>query len=670
MSVNVESLHQEKIYFPIFCGALWVASLTGFITYWYPTDSIWQQWTYLFHLFVGLVLFFIFIIYLYHHLKRSLRLRKITISMVGLVTGGFFLIFSLTGLYIGILGQRESERWIINTHILSSIAALFFLFIHILGYFLFKNRNKRTRVVTSSTIETHRIFQVTLFSTLASCLIILILSFVYSVLPSVYQDDSVIKPYEYTYGKHPFRPSETETSTGSFLDEKRVGGSEKCGSCHQQITRQWEDSIHAQAASDPTYQTNIKLLAQKKGMASTRYCEGCHAPTALLSGVLSKGGSLETKGHLFEGVGCMGCHGIDKVEHTKGVGSYHFKPAKDYLFAHQDNIFLTKIHNLLIQVQPRLHRMEMSRAVLSDPKLCATCHSQFMDKNLNNWGWIQMMDDYTAWLKSPFSQQSDKTFANAKPTRCQDCHFPLILGEDPSANKQGKIISHRSLGANTAIPYIMGRKIQLNKTIKFLQKNKINITIEKPNRINAIQNKKSVNSNHIPNSETISYFYLGEDINLQISVTNTQVGHNFPGGSIDINQAWVHLTVVDSHNKPIYESGGLEKDNTVDPKAHFYRSVLIDRYGKTVWKHDLFNQVGDSYKKIIPAGETDVINYNFTLPSWVKPPIIVTATVRYRKFNQRYAEWALKSSAVKLPIVDMATDSISIPVKINNLNSK
>ncbi|MCK5898901.1 MAG: hypothetical protein KAG06_07505, partial [Methylococcales bacterium] len=442
----------------------------------------------------------------------------------------------------------------------------------------------------------------------------------------------------------------------------------KCGSCHAQITQQWEDSIHSQAASDLAYQTNIKLLAEKKGMASTRYCEGCHAPTALLSGMLSKGGSLETMGHLYEGVSCMSCHGIDKVEHTKGVGSYRFKPAQNYLFAHQDNTFLTKLHNLLIRIQPRLHRSEMRHSVLSDPKLCATCHSQFMDKNLNNWGWIQMMDDYTAWLKSPFSQQLEPTFSNGNQKRCQDCHFPLILGEDPSANKQGKIISHRSLGANTAIPYITGRKIQLNETIKFLQKNKINITIEKPNRINAIQNKKSVNSSHTAHDETISYFYLGEAINLQVSVTNTQVGHNFPGGSIDINQAWIHLTVVDSHNQPIYESGGLEKDNMVDPKAHFYRSVLIDRYGKTVWKHDLFNQVGDSYKKIIPAGETDVVNYNFTLPSWVKPPIIVTATVRYRKFNQRYSQWALKSS-IKLPIVDMATDSISIPVKINSLNS-
>jgi len=664
MSSRSYLLKQEKIIFPLSCATFFIVTISGFITYLYPTESIWQQLTYLLHLFVGIVFSFTLSLFIFYHFRRGIGTRRPGSSILGILTAVAFIMAALTGMHIAVIGQLESMRWIIDTHILSSTLLIIFLTLHIvLHVFILKKENKPHTPLFPS-IKTKLTYQYSLIGISICSLLIGVLSFSYNKLPELYNNSSIIKPYQLTYGQDPFSPSETKTATGQFVDERLIGNSDHCGTCHQQITQQWEQSIHAQAASDPSYQRNIELLAEKKGMPATRYCEGCHAPVPLLSGVLTAGGTLQTHGHMLEGVSCMSCHGIDSIEHTKGVGSYKFRASQEYIFANRENPLLTKIHNLLIKIQPRLHRQEMSRPSLSKPEMCATCHTQFMEKNINQWGWVKMMDEYSAWLKSPFSQQSEQTFSHSNATRCQDCHFPLVKGTDPSANQAGKFVSHRSLGANTAIPYITNNHEQLELTKQFLQQSKVRLSLEIPNRKQALRSSKSVDPNLVELKETPGYFYLGENLNFSVVVSNVLVGHDFPGGSTDINEVWLHVIARDTSNRLVFESGQLDDKLTVDPKAHFYRSIPIDRHGKAVWRHDLFNMVGDSYKKTIPSGQSDIVKYHFKIPSWVKPPVIINATLKYRKFNQRYAEWVFKTPGISLPIVNMATKSISIPIRI------
>lgn len=664
MSARSYLLKQEQVIFPLSCATFLIVTLSGFITYLYPTESIWQQLTYLIHLFVGIILIFSLSLFIFYHFRRGLSTRRSGSSALGILTALSFVAVSFTGLHIAIIGQLEFMRWVIEYHIFSSIALIALIILHItLHVFILKKENKPNTPLFPS-VNTQSLYKTVIVITLSSVFFVLLLTVLYKSIPTLYSSSSVITPYQLTYGDSPFSPSETKTSSGTFVDEKLIGNSDHCGTCHEEITQQWEQSMHAQAASDPSYQRNIELLAEKKGMAATRYCEGCHAPVPLLSGVLSEGGTLQTHGHMYEGISCMGCHGIDNIEHTKGVGSYKFRPAQEYLFANRENPFLTKIHNLLIQIQPRLHRQEMARPPLSKPEMCATCHTQFMDKNINQWGWVKMMDEYSAWLKSPFSQQSAQTFSHSNATRCQDCHFPLEKGSDPSANHAGKIVSHRSLGANTAIPYVTNNLKQLELTKQFLQQSKVRLSIEIPNPKQALRSSKSVDPSLVALKETPGYFYLNEDLSFSIIASNLMVGHDFPGGSTDINEVWIHVIARDSSNRLIFESGKLDNQLFVDPKAHFYRSIPIDRHGKAVWRHDLFNMVGDSYKKTIPSGQSDIVKYHFKIPSWVKPPVIINASLRYRKFNQKYAEWVFKTPEITLPIVNMATQSISIPIRI------
>lgn len=120
----------------------------------------------------------------------------------------------------------------------------------------------------------------------------------------------------------------------------------------------------------------------------------------------------------------------------------------------------------------------------------------------------------------------------------------------------------------------------------------------------------------------------------------------------------------DGQGRKIYESGYLDQDNNVEDTAYFYKSIPIDRTGNAVWRHDLVNMIGDSFKRVIPPGATDVTHYTFKVPDDAKGPLTVTVGLNYRKLNNRYARWALKDDKAALPVVEMASTALLLPIKI------
>jgi hypothetical protein len=286
-----------------------------------------------------------------------------------------------------------------------------------------------------------------------------------------------------------------------------------------------------------------------------------------------------------------------------------------------------------------------------------------MEKVMNDWGWVKMQDDYSAWLRSPFSGQSNHTFAQGTPQRCQDCHLPLVAGDDPSADSSGQRRSHRFPGANTAVPHFDGDLEQVEYQTRFLQSNRITVTIDRPTRDQAVRSAKPVQRAITDVTEPPGYFYLRDEVTINTVLSNVGVGHDFPGGTADVNEVWVHFVVTDGQNQVVYESGAVGADGTVDEDAYFYRSLPVDKEGKLVWRHDLFRMVGDTFKNVIEPGGADVVTYRFTVPAWAKDPLNVSAVVRYRKLNIRYARWAFEDDKLVLPIVDVASHSLRIPLR-------
>lgn len=666
MSSLSSPLERESLQGCILWIALIACSVTGYITYLNPNHSTWLQWNLVFHLLAGLVLSLISITYLIAHFKRTKGFRRISLLLSGIISALLVLGFVMSAAWIIFVGSRESEAWVLNFHIVSASLFLVFVTFHIILHVALLPLKRRAQNEPKvPTIQKSSLVTIVL-ANLAIAVGVLGISYVYEYLQEPYSDQPVVSNYEYSYGSHRFRPSQTETTNNGFIDSRQIANSHKCIACHEDIAEQWMSSMHQQAAADPTYVTNVSLLAKKKGISATRYCEGCHAPVALLTGELSPGGEhggIVGSTANIEGVSCMGCHGITSLTHMKGVASFTFKPVNDYLFAKSESTFLTKVHNLLIRLKPDQHIADLGNPLLKDPKFCSACHTQFMDKSMNNWGWVKMQDEYGAWLESPYSKQHEEGFANESITRCQDCHMPLMALADPSSDEMGQVRSHNFPAANTFVPVLRNDMGQLEAVRKFLQSNKLRISIDKPNRKNATQTLSALDETIRDTSETPYYFYLGEDVDIQLTVTNNGVGHDFPGGTVDINQAWIEFLVIDATGKTVFESGSINDENVVDPNAYFYHALTVDRKGHLVWRHDLFNMVGESFRRTIKAGDSDIVTYSFHVPSSVKSPITVTATLKYRKLNTQYARWALKENYIDIPIIDMAWDSLNIPIR-------
>lgn len=659
---NKPIVTREKKLFSSIFFTLTATVLSGFATYLSNSISPYIQVTYLAHTLFGVLFSILFAAYIKHHFTRSVSTRRITLIFTGIIALLTTLALAATGLHISVFGQTEAKRWMIELHITASYFSLSLIAIHI-AYFEISNRLHFSSGKYAPAIS-KVLFYSTLKNSAFTAIVIFLIAATYTATTMESVNNAKITPYEMPYGDSPFSPSQSSTDSMHFINPVHSGRSDKCGTCHADITNQWRSSMHAQAGSDKSYQTNVNLLAKKKSISATRYCEGCHAPVALLGGQLTEGGSLNTKWHMEEGVSCMGCHGITKINNLKGNAGYHFQESDKYLYSDSDNRLLTKIHNYLIKIQPNDHRKKMGRTISRQSELCSTCHTQFMDKDVNQWGWVKMQDEYNAWLKSPYSGQSKHTFSKQETQRCQDCHFPRVKSNDPSADQNGMVRSHTTPGANTAIPWFTGDKNQLSLVTDFLQNDKLRVTIREPNRKSAMRSQQPINPDITPDINQPGYFYLNESASISVIVTNSNIGHNFPGGTTDINEAWIHFRVSDAQDNTVFESGAISDNGDVDKNAYFYRTIAIDRHGNEVWKHDLFNMTGDSYNKFIPAGQSDISTYTFEVPTWAKSPLHATAVVRYRKFNNRYARWVLEDSTIELPIVDMARHSLTIPIRI------
>lgn len=174
-----------------------------------------------------------------------------------------------------------------------------------------------------------------------------------------------------------------------------------------------------------------------------------------------------------------------------------------------------------------------------------------------------------------------------------------LRANDPSANANGQVRSHRFPGTNTFLPILLNDQKQLDTAVSFMLEGKMRISIDEASREDSIQTLHALDESIRNTQEAPYYYYLGETAELDIVVSNRGVGHDFPGGAIDLNQAWIEFLVINAEGQTVYDSGLVDKDNCVDPTAYFYRALAVDRNGALVWRHDLFNMVGESFRRVI-----------------------------------------------------------------------
>ena len=81
------------------------------------------------------------------------------------------------------------------------------------------------------------------------------------------------------------------------------------------------------------------------------------------------------------------------------------------------------------------------------------------------------------WATSAASGQGARSFYYPPaPQQCSGCHMPLVDSTDPAA-RNGKVRSHRFIGANTALPFVNHDQEQLKLTQDFLRDGQLSVDI-------------------------------------------------------------------------------------------------------------------------------------------------------------------------------------------------
>ncbi|HKD13215.1 MAG TPA: multiheme c-type cytochrome, partial [Candidatus Angelobacter sp.] len=216
--------------------------------------------------------------------------------------------------------------------------------------------------------------------------------------------EKVGQQYNFVFGKNPYLPSQAQLEGQNFISSDAFPTAAYCQKCHEEAHRQWRQSAHANSFRAPFYKKNVDLLIQQKGIEFTRHCEGCHNPIALLSGSLTKNSPID-RSFDEDGITCMVCHSIRKIQNTSGTGSYVMgRPA--VMVDPDGNAVTRPVTYDEILNHPKLH----SRAVMQDfyrtSEFCAVCHKAFLPKMLNEYKWLRAFAVYDEWQQSSWARQS------------------------------------------------------------------------------------------------------------------------------------------------------------------------------------------------------------------------------------------------------------------------
>ena len=457
-------------------------------------------------------------------------------------------------------------------------------------------------------------------------------------------------------GQAAFLPSNATTDTGEFIDPKSFPTAQYCSHCHQESHAQWRQSAHANANRVPYYLKNVNLLAAEKGIAYTRHCEGCHDPISLVAGALTDSAPRK-RPYDQDGVTCTVCHSIQSVD-TRGTGSYVMGVPAVLVDENGKGITRPVTDGEILAHLDR-HSAAVMKPFYKTPEFCSSCHKAALPKMLNDYKWQRAISLYDEWQASSFARESPLPFYKKdEVSKCQTCHMPSEpLGQlaDYGA-KNGKLASHRWVGANTVIPQIYHYDEQAKKVVAFLQKDVINVDIfaVEPDSPSGAESKLIAPLGLVPFS-----LQAGQRVTVSVVMQNKGAAHSLVPEQRDMYEMFVDFNVKDASGKTISESGAIQPDHELDPAAHSFTNRLINKDGGINNLHQVWDNRVVAYNNTIQSGRSQLVRYAFTMPR-DGGRVTVTATVRYRRFDQEFMDFGMDQPEGKhynQPMTDMVSAS-------------
>ena len=510
----------------------------------------------------------------------------------------------------------------------------------------------------------------------------------------------------------------SEVDRHGFVFETPIGA-ETCIRCHADIVEQWSKSAHRFASfNNPFYEATINDMRRNAtvpnpwverhmrqfsvepdgvGRVKSKWCSGCHDPALMLAGQMD--GEIDRSSvEAQAGLTCLACHAIDEVHDQTGNGNYNIADEQEdpYLFADAKPGNLGAfLHDAALKAKPTVHKRQLLKPVFREPEFCAACHKVSLTEPVNNYRWLRGQDEFDAWHDSGVSLNASRTFYLPPAKRiCQDCHMPLepATRGDVSA-KDGMVRSHRFLAVNTALPFLRGDEETIRRIEAFLRDEKLSVDLfalrsapvagrpAASGGAGASGGARAPVGFEAPQESGDALFPLdreapvlrpGERVTVDVVVRNKGVGHTFPGGTNDSNEGWLELALLDRESRVLAISGEVDEDGHLDPMAHVYKSVILDRSGRPIDRRNAADIHVTAAANVIGPGTADVGHFEFTVPAELAgQTLTLRARLLWRKFNRPYSEFAFAenpegfkrfSEVPHLPITEIASDEVELRV--------
>ena len=608
----------------------WLAVETagGLAIYFLPFSAT-QQWMVLFHTAAGLLLLVPALVYLVRHQAVYWDRPLTAIKIMGYVATAGTAAAIVSGVILtwqAAFGTRISYAWD-TVHLIATFVAAAFVLPHVV-VILLRDRSAARRAETPGLVTVQR--RALRRTAWIAAALLLPIPAAWLLYRGDRFDNRFPDGYSFAFGPdRPFAPSLARTESGSAYDARSLSGSESCGDsgCHREIAAEWRVSAHRWAAMDKGFQRIQEEMAKQNGPESTRYCGGCHDPISLFSGtknIFAK--NLTELAGYEEGVSCLACHSIRTTD-LSGNANFVIAQPDRYLFELRSGPAARAARNFLIRADPRHHVAQLSRRVFKTPEFCAACHKQFIDREVNNVGWVQLQNQYDNWRKSRWNHPGDPR----RTIECRECHMPLVASTDPAAGdaldynrtpSDGMHRSHRFLGANQFMPAALalpGAEEQIALTGKWLRGER-----DIP-EIAAKWTKGPAVGIEIVAPEEVR---PGEPVTLKAVITSNKVGHDFPTGPLDIIQSWVEIVVTDDSGRTILTSGRLDDRHFIEPGTFMFKAEPVDQYGNLIDRHNLWEMVGVRFRRSLFPGFSDTAEYSFRCPGTDSGPAQPTSYER------------------------------------------
>jgi Flp pilus assembly protein TadD len=453
-------------------------------------------------------------------------------------------------------------------------------------------------------------------------------------------------------------PGNAAVEGNDFLPANAFPDAAYCGHCHQEAYHEWRQSLHANAFRAPFYRTSVNILIKTKGIEFARHCDSCHNPVGVLAGALTTGSTLD-RSFDRDGLTCMTCHSIQRVNTTLGNGSFVMGvPA--VMVDEQGNRISGMVPDAEILAHKDRHVKAVMRDLLHQPEFCSACHKANLPPQLNEYKWIRAFTAYDEWQNSKFSQRNPLTFYSADFSSCQGCHMKRQAISLPDyGDKPGYLASHRWPAGNTAVPFYYGFDEQLDKTIEFLKSgNYLNVDLF---ALKAADGGSPAGGSMIAPLGTAPFTLKpNQTVDAYVVVQNKNIGHSLVPEVRDLYEAWLQFTVKDASGTTLYESGFLKPDGTLDERAHSFTNRPVDMTGSFVDNHKVFTIHSMAYDNTIQAGRSALVRYRFRIPEGAATPLTITAKVNYRHLRQSYLNNVLGKDHPAYPVVELSTVSRTV----------